>query len=138
MTDILSILQWLVPAGGLGSLFVWLVNRTLRNTRTAKEVHDTYKAMYEDVRGTLIEFQNRYENLYKAFVRLEHVISRAGTCRHWTSCPMRPWLRYQREDYHDRENRKPPGQPTIRGPGHDNGRDTGRAGDAGLDDGEPP
>lgn len=110
MTEsMITLLQWLIPSGGIGAVIVWLTNKTLRNLRTAKEVHDTYKAMYEDVNSTLVDIrkenQNLYqitciqreenEKLYKAIASLERALSRAASCRHWDSCPIRPELRKQ-------------------------------------------
>lgn len=94
---ILSLIQWLIPAGGLGAVAVWITNRTLRVTRTSKEVHDTYKSMYEDVQNTLIDLQNDNKRLYKAVNRLERTISRASTCPHWVGCPIRSELQEQQE-----------------------------------------
>ena len=51
MTDIL---QWVLPSGAIGSVVTWLFGRTLRRTREAKEIHDTYKQMYEDVSSSLV------------------------------------------------------------------------------------
>lgn len=105
----ITLLQWLIPSGGIGAVIVWLTNKTLRNLRTAKEVHDTYKEMYEDVNSTLVDIrkenQNLYqitciqreenEKLYKAIASLERTLSRAASCRHWDSCPIRSELRKQ-------------------------------------------
>ena len=78
MTEtITTILQWLIPSGSLATVVVWLTNKTLRNLRATKEIHDTYKVMYEDVKVTLITMSNEYNKLYTVVVRLEHAISRA-------------------------------------------------------------
>lgn len=95
---LLSLLQWLVPAGGLGAVAVWITNRTLRATRTNKEVHNAYKAMYEDVQATLLTLQNENKKLYKAVNRLERTIARASACPHWGDCPIRNELQEQPAD----------------------------------------
>ena len=82
--DWAEIFQLLVTSGLLGGGVGWLVNRTLRKARTAKEVHDTYKAMYEDMRGTLIELRNDNEKLYSRIGLLENVVHRAA-CLLYTS-----------------------------------------------------
>ncbi|MDR1454107.1 MAG: hypothetical protein LBJ01_00490 [Tannerella sp.] len=87
------VLEWLVPAGGLGSLAVWLTSRTLRTLRqlrTSKEIHDTYKLMYEDV-------SKEVRGLRQAVGRLERAISRASTCRYYGSCPVASGLREQQD-----------------------------------------
>ncbi len=43
--SLITLLQWLLPTGSVGAVIVWLTSKTLRQARTAKEVHDTYKAM---------------------------------------------------------------------------------------------
>jgi len=85
---VLQYLQWAFPYG-LGTAIGWLVSSALRSARTAREVHDTYKAMYEDVSREMQELRNENEKLYKAFVRLERAVSRAITCRYWPDCPIR-------------------------------------------------
>lgn len=94
MTDtLINILQWLIPSGGLGAVIVWLTNKTLRNVRTAKEVHDTYKALYDDLRQTLIQLQDENKKLYKVVSRLERAVSKAPRCRYYDTCPIRDELR---------------------------------------------
>lgn len=136
MDTLMDILQWLVPV--LGSAVVWLTNRTLRTTRTVKEVHDTYKSMYEDQQNTLIELRNENGNLYKKITRLEQVVSRAAVCRYWAVCPMRAELQ-DAGKYHCRKpDRKPAGQPAIRSPGTEGNRDTGLEADLADTDDKPP
>lgn len=98
MTEtIITILQWLIPSGSLATVIIWLTNKTLRNARTNKEVHDTYKLMYEDVKRTLIELKNENKNLYRAFARLERAVSKASTCNHYDVCPIRDELQQQQK-----------------------------------------
>lgn len=93
--SIWQMVQWLVPAGGLGAVIVWLTSWVIRNTRTAKEVHDTYKTMYENIQGTLIELQDENKKLYRAVSKLERTISKATTCRYFADCPLRSELQEQ-------------------------------------------
>lgn len=88
----LTLLQGLLPAGGLGAVMVWLTSKTLRKLRTVKETHDTYKVMYEDLRTSLIQLQNDYTNIHTAFVRLEALVRRASVCRYYAHCPLRDEL----------------------------------------------
>ena len=136
MDMILSLLQWLVPV--LGTAIVWLTNRTLRNSRTVKEVHDTYKAMYEDQRQTLITLQNENGKLYRDFARLERLVSRAAVCRHWPACPVRTELQNLRTDYGERVYRQPQRQPPIRSPGVEDDADTALTDEPGTPDARPP
>jgi hypothetical protein len=89
MGTLTTILEWLIPAGGIGSVVAWLFSKTLRNLRTTKEVHDTYKELYENIKGTLIDLQDENKKLYKAISRLERVISHASTCRYYSNCPIK-------------------------------------------------
>jgi len=84
---LLSLLQWLIPSGGLGAVVLWLTNKTLRQVRTAKEMHDTYKVMYEDTKQTLVDIQYEKKELHKVISRLERAINRCFSCRYYDSCP---------------------------------------------------
>lgn len=90
--SLITLLQWLLPTGSVGAVIVWLTSKTLRQARTAKEVHDTYKAMYEDVQGTLINLQHDNSQLHDAILRLEATIRRATECRYYGTCPLRSEL----------------------------------------------
>lgn len=84
----MNILQWLIPSGALGTVIVWLTNKTIRNLRTVKEIHDTYKVMYEDLRNTMLEIQGDNKKLQRAVSRLERAVSKVNTCRHYPNCPV--------------------------------------------------
>ena len=103
----LTLLQGLLPAGGLGAVMVWLTSKTLRKLRTVKETHDTYKVMYEDLRTSLIQLQNDYTNIHTAFVRLEALVRRASVCRYYAHCPLRDEL--QRLEKNGRTRATQPG-----------------------------
>lgn len=94
MTEhLFSFLQWLIPSGGVGAVVVWLTSRRLREVRTIKEAHDTYKLMYEDVRTTLLQLQTDNTTLYATLSRLEQAVQRATLCRYYgAACPLRSEL----------------------------------------------
>jgi hypothetical protein len=131
MADTLtSILQWLIPSGGLGAIVAWLFSKTLRQIRTAKEVHDTYKQLYENIQGTLIDLQDENKKLYKAVSKLERVISRASACRYYSDCPIKhELLREQTVDTKPKSRKRQPANQgdeagRIRAdPGFDGGAD---------------
>lgn len=119
MTDtLMNILQWLVPSGGLGAVMVWITSRKLRTIRVAKEEHDTYKLMYEDVSKTLLEIRTDYERLQKAINKLERAISKAHGCTYRDICPiLRTELSDDSVTKRNRAVRKQPArQPLIRDP----------------------
>ena len=122
---ILQYLQWAFPYG-LGAAIGWLASSTLRSARVAKEVHDTYKAMYDDVSRELQEMRKENEKLYKAFTRLERAVSRATACRYWPDCPIRSELPDAKErGTSNHQGRHPqPGPHRIRDTGD---RDGGRS-----------
>lgn len=137
--SVMEILQLLVTSGLFGGGVGWLVNRSARKARTAKEVHDTYKAMYEDLSGTLIELRNDNEKLHGRIGLLESVVHRAASCRHWPSCPLRPELPYAKRggpEHSDRTVRT--GQPRIRNPGYDDDAGCEGGGETDDPDGKPP
>ena len=115
MDQLLTILQWLVPAGGLGAILGWLTNSRLRATRTAKEVHDTYKQMYDDLHDQLLALSNENKHIRSSLSRLERAVTKGATCRLWSQCPIRSELqRAPRTDIdlpalrqHQRKSRSP-------------------------------
>lgn len=92
--DITTLLQWLIPSGGLGAVLVWLTNKTLRNLKTAKEIHDTYKFLYEDVSATLITLQDENNKLRENGSRNSRALARAASCKYYTICPINIELLY--------------------------------------------
>lgn len=102
MDTILQILQWAIPSGGIGAAIGWIVNRKAHEAKTAKDVHDTYKAMYEDISHVLEETHKKYEKIQKLFEdassetadlrravnRLQRAITSAKRCKHYDSCPI--------------------------------------------------
>ena len=99
MTEsILQLLQWLVPTGGVGMLLGWLTSTRLRQARTAKEVHDTYKKMYEDLHNQVIEIANDNSEMRQMLARLERAISKGTACRIWTTCPIRRELQRAQDE----------------------------------------
>jgi hypothetical protein len=138
MTDTLTnILQWLIPSGGLGAVIAWIASRRVRNTKIVKEVHDTYKTMYEDVQHTLLENRNENEKLYKAVNKLERAVSRATMCRYWDSCPIRAELPDGKGITHRKNGKNPSGQPRIRNPADKNSSCAGGEGEPDGSDTEP-
>jgi len=93
LETILQYMQWAFPCG-LGAALAWLLSGKVRSARTAKEVHDTYKAMYEDVSYELQEMRVENGRFYEALTRLERAVQRATACRLWDECPLRGELPY--------------------------------------------
>lgn len=147
MTEILHVikdfLMYLLPAGGMGGVIVWVFNKKLRTLRTDKEVHDTYKAMYDDVKKELKELRNENKVLRRELARvdaiigiLEAVFSKVASCRYYNSCPIRVELQ-QLEKYQQRKPRSgsDSGKRKLRKPADP---DTGVKGEPSDTAGEPP
>lgn len=106
MGTILTILQWAIPSGGIGAAIAWLANRKVARAKAAKEIHDTYKEMYQDVSELLIKVQKenekcneKIETLTKesertrrAITRLSRAVEAIQLCPHRSSCPVRDEL----------------------------------------------
>ena len=115
MDQLLTLFQWLAPAGGLGAILGWLTNSRLRATRTAKEVHDTYKQMYDDLHEQLLALSDENKHIRSSLSRLERAVTKGATCRLWSQCPIRSELqRAPRTDIdlpaprqHQRKSRSP-------------------------------
>lgn len=114
---ITQILQWLLPSGFVGSLWVWLRHKENRKVLAAKERNDTYKEMYDNLSGTLIDLQNENIKLFKAVRDLNRTIQRASTCKHYANCPIRSELQKSGTINTERPQRRQPAKhKTIRDP----------------------
>ena len=70
---ILQYLMWAIPTGGIGYAIAWIAGRKSRRTKEIKELHDTYKVMYEDVSKALLENQKKYNETNDKIARLQEV-----------------------------------------------------------------
>ena len=121
---ILNILQWAIPSGGIGAAIAWVANRKAHEARNAKEVHDTYKAMYLDISNELIvtqkkldentkmyeELTNEHSRTRRALNRLSRAIEAIQLCPHRANCPVSGELSLDEDDAEQR--------PARRGKGH--------------------
>ena len=128
---ILQILQWAIPSGGIGAAIAWVANRKAREAKTAKEVHDTYKAMYEDISTLLVETQKKYEETKeqiealgtensrtrRALNRLSRAIEAIQVCPHRGNCPVSSELSFNEDADEGKSVRTKP----VRGKGQRNG-----------------
>ena len=134
-TDLITqILQWLLPSGFIGSLWVWLRHKENRKVLAAKERSDAYKEMYDNLSGTLIDLQNENLKLYKAVRELNRTIQKASTCKHYADCPIRGELQKSGTiDTERTQRRQPAKQKRVRAP---TGTGTAQCGDDGVSDGD--
>ena len=84
-----------ISSGTLCSIAGWWLNRKLRRAKSAKEMQDVYKTMYENLESTILKFQDENRKLYRAVARLEKAVTRATTCPHYADCPIRDELHEQ-------------------------------------------
>ena len=113
MTSVMDVLQWLLPAGVLSNVMVWLISRSTYRARNRKEREDIYKQLYENVSGTLLDIQHQYEQLQRKHEQsnknqtrmagmLSLLVARARYCRSWPQCPLRSELqKYHQDGYID-------------------------------------
>jgi hypothetical protein len=107
---LIDIAQWLIPSGGLGAALAWFFSKTLRQIRTTREVHDTYKQLYENIQETLVDLQDENKKLYRAVSKLERAISKASSCRYYADCPIgRELLREREADTKPSRRKRQPG-----------------------------
>lgn len=105
----MAILQWVIPSGGIGAGIAWIAHRKSRKAReaaSAKEVHDTFKAMYADVSALLEKTQKKYEEIQTELEKirtengslkrvvngLKRAIQSIQKCPHSMDCPVRDEL----------------------------------------------
>lgn len=72
---ILQYLMWAIPTGGIGYAIAWIAGRKSRQTKEIKELHDTYKAMYEDVSQVLLDTRKDYNKTNENIVELQGVVT---------------------------------------------------------------
>lgn len=151
---ILQILMWAIPSGGIGAAIAWIANRSVRQAKTAKEIHDTYKTMYSDVSDVLMKVQKENEKLNekvddltkenertrRSLNRLCRAIEAIQLCPHRSSCPVRNELSLTEDDYKRREQPK----RNVAGQHHNRDKTSGERksaderGVSGDSDGQPP
>lgn len=93
--SILQILECLFGPGCFAAYWVWMKNKENRKLEASKQRDDTYKQMYDNLSGTLIDLQNENIKLYKAVRELNRTIQKATACPHYRDCPLRGELQEQ-------------------------------------------
>jgi len=115
MVDIMQILTWAIPSGGIGAAIAWIANYRVKKTLQAKQIHDTFKEMYGDVSKELLAKQKELndaarenaeaiERLNKenaltryALNRLSRAIEAIPLCPHHATCPVTSELQNSEE-----------------------------------------
>lgn len=92
----IDILLTAISSGTLFTGLSWWLNKRLRQAKAAKETQDVYKTMYENLRTTILKFQDENQKLYRAVARLERAVTQATTCKHYDDCPIREQLQEHR------------------------------------------
>ncbi len=109
---LMQFLTWAIPSGGIGAAIAWIANRKVKAAESAKQVHDTYKSMYEDISRELLTTQRKVDDTTKAtedlrdenartrraLNRLSKAIEAIQICPHRSSCPVSSELRLDEED----------------------------------------
>lgn len=151
---IMQILMWAIPSGGIGAAIAWIANKSIRQAKTAKEIHDTYKAMYSDVSDALMKVNRENEKLNekvdelskenertrRSLNRLCRAIEAIQLCPHRSSCPVRSELSLTEDDDKRRDGAKRTsnGQHRNRDQMDGSGKDTDVGGEDGDSDRKPP
>ncbi len=152
---IMQILMWAIPSGGIGAAIAWIASKSVRQAKTAKEIHDTYKAMYSDVSDALMKVNRENEKLNtkvdelskenertrRSLNRLCRAIEAIQLCPHRSSCPVRSELSLTEDD----DNKRREGaKRTTNGQRHNRDQMDGGSKDPDVDsgdgdsDGKPP
>lgn len=157
MTDtIIELLSWAIPSGGIGAGIAWIANRRLRELKTVKEVHDTYKEMYTDISAELEKLQKKNDETAKkieeltaengrtrrALNRLSRAIEAIQLCPYREACPVRgelnidgsgngvvgDELRERKEDCGERDEKRESGRQRgeCSGEAHERNSDSAR------------
>lgn len=130
---IMKFLMWVIPSGSIGAAIAWLASSGLRKTREVKEVHDTYKAMYDTVSAELLSLQAKVLELYgiinelnkekiktnRALNRLSRAIEAIQLCSYSSNCPV--YAELQAGEDFDKDGHAgggTPGQQRVKGAKH--------------------
>lgn len=113
---IFQILTWAIPSGGVGAAIAWMANRKVKAAESAKQVHDTYKSMYEDISRELLTTQKKVDESTRenakaidelnkenartryALNRLSRAIEAIQLCPHRAACPVSGELQNSEDD----------------------------------------
>lgn len=113
---IFQILTWAIPSGGVGAAIAWMANRKVKAAESAKQVHDTYKSMYEDISRELLTTQKKVDESTRenakaidelnkenartryALNRLSRAIEAIQLCPSRGTCPVRIELQNSEDD----------------------------------------
>ena len=128
MDTILQILQWAIPSGGIGAALAWIANRNVNKAKSAREVHDTYKQMYQDISDVLLKLQKNYDELSKslntvktengslkrAINGLRRAIESINDCPYKRECPVRDRLQIEGEPVESADKRQGTGGTTLK------------------------
>lgn len=126
METIPQMLPWLGTV--LGTVFGWILNRKVNQAKSKKEIHDTFKKMYEDVSESLLTLQNENRKLHdninellekdaltrRALNRLTRAIEAIPTCDYHGQCPVLSELRLDEDGRQDGEGKPGEGAAAAR------------------------
>ena len=101
--DIIEILTWAIPTGGVGAAIGWLANHKANRAKADKEAHDAYKAMYHDLAEELrtmrtdnAELRKQMDDVSAESSRLRRTVNRLSravesiqSCPYREQCPIR-------------------------------------------------
>ena len=104
MTEtLIEILRWAFPTG-IGTVIGWLINRHQQRAESARQIHQAYKEMYEDVSQELVKLRKEYNELSSKFEtestslrravnRLSRAMEAVKSCVYHDGCPVLAELR---------------------------------------------
>lgn len=71
----ITLLQWLLPTGGIGTLLGWLVSSRLRRMREEKEEHESYRLMYHEAMDDFNQLRNEKRQLEREIAELKEDVA---------------------------------------------------------------
>jgi hypothetical protein len=102
----LDLVQWAIPAGGIGAAIAWVANRKLIRIKLSKTEHDTFHQMYDDVSALLEKTQTKYNEMTETLedlrndrnkisnqmADLREAVRRIADCKYLPACPVNEWM----------------------------------------------
>ena len=132
LDTIMTLIQFALPAGFLGSVITWLLTPRLRKAKNKHSEESIYKMMYDGMRKDILSLQRDYQKMNLRLHTLERKIYEAARCPHFSAnCPMFDILQEQSDDDEEEHDSEHNSESGFDGDGEDADSIEGRQSESG-------
>lgn len=134
--DWASLFDYLGAGGGLLVILNWLIALPAARKKARMDKDDVARHMETKDNQTIVGLYDQIREFQERMARLEGCVAKMVVCPHYDRCPARHVVQEYKRDYFSRYAQ---GQPGMGQTGQRLPRsDTGKVGDDGDPDGQPP